>query len=108
MLEISLKSRVELRIVQGGSRLNFGYGCAAHSFEIEPLARLIFVKMIPLARLISPSKVPRGGVFLTKLAKVSHSLDKNLENYVLKVLPNFDISLTKIAKRQALALTNLD
>ena len=40
----------------GGSRLNFGQGCAAHCFKIAPLARPIFLKMIPLARLISTSK----------------------------------------------------
>ena len=33
-------------------------GCAAHTFKMEPLARPISVKMIPLARLISPLKVP--------------------------------------------------
>ena len=42
----------------GGSRLNFGQGCAAHSFKMAPLARPIFLKMIPLARLVSTSKVP--------------------------------------------------
>ena len=42
----------------GGSRLNFGQGCAAHSFKMAPLARPIFLKMIPLARLISTPKVP--------------------------------------------------
>ena len=35
----------------GGCWLNFGQGCAAYSFRMVPLARLIFVKMIPLARL---------------------------------------------------------
>ena len=33
----------------GGSRLNFGQGCAARSFKMAPLARPIFLKMIPLA-----------------------------------------------------------
>ena len=42
----------------GGSRLNFGQGCAAHGFKMAPLARPIFLKTIPLARLISTSKVP--------------------------------------------------
>ena len=39
---------------RGSSRLN----CAAHGFKMAPLARPIFLKMIPLARLISTSKVP--------------------------------------------------
>ena len=42
----------------GGSRLNFGQGCAAHGLKMAPLVRPIFLKMIPLARLISKSKVP--------------------------------------------------
>ena len=47
----------------GGPRLNFGFGHAAHNFKMYRLAREIFVSMIPLARLISPSKVLRVGVF---------------------------------------------
>ena len=42
----------------GVSRLNFGQGCATHSFKMAPLARPIFLKMIPLARLVSTSKMP--------------------------------------------------
>ena len=42
----------------GDSQLNFGYGCAARSFKIEPFARPIFVKITPLPRLISLLKVP--------------------------------------------------
>ena len=61
----------------GGSRLNFGQGCAAHCFKIAPLARPIFLKMIPLARLISTSKC--------------HELAFSRQN-----LPNFCILWTKI------------
>ena len=61
----------------GGSRLNFGQGCAAHGFKIAPLARPIFLKMIPLARLISTSKC--------------HELAFSRQN-----LPNFCILRTKI------------
>ena len=87
----------------GGSRLNFGQGCAAHCFKIAPLARPIFLKMIPLARLISTSKC--------------HELAfsrQNLPNFCilwtkiwvsLQELPKFDISLTKIAKKYTLAQT---
>ena len=42
----------------GGSQLNFGYGCAARSFKMEPFARPIFVKITPSPRLISLLKVP--------------------------------------------------
>ena len=42
----------------GGSPLNFGYGCAARSFKMEPFARPIFVKITPSPRLISLLKVP--------------------------------------------------
>ena len=31
----------------GGSRLNFGQGCAAHSFKMAPLARLISTPKVP-------------------------------------------------------------
>ena len=62
---------------EGGSRLNFGQGCAAHCFKIAPLARPIFLKMIPLARLISTSKC--------------HELAFSRQN-----LPNFCILRTKI------------
>ena len=64
----------------GGSRLNFGQECAAHGFKMAPLARPIFLKMIPLARLISTSKVPW----------VAFSGQN---------LPNFCILLTKIWKK---------
>ena len=64
----------------GGSRLNFGQGCAAHCFKIAPLARPIFLKMIPLARLISTSKC--------------HELAFSRQN-----LPNFCILWTKIWKK---------
>ena len=64
----------------GGSRLNFGQGCAAHCFKIAPLARPIFLKMIPLARLISTSKC--------------HELAFSRQN-----LPNFCILRTKIWKK---------
>ena len=42
----------------GGPWLHFGQGHASHSFKMEPLARPIWMKMIPLARLISTLKVP--------------------------------------------------
>ena len=42
--------------VGGGLLAKFRVG-AAHSFKMEPLARPVFVKIIPLARLISTSKV---------------------------------------------------
>ena len=64
----------------GGSRLNFGQGCAAHCFKIAPLARPIFLKMIPLARLISTSKC--------------HELAFSRQN-----LPNFCILRTKVWKK---------
>ena len=47
----------------GGGLANFRVGCAAHSFKMEQLDRPIFVKTIPLARLISISKVPYADVF---------------------------------------------
>ena len=42
----------------GGFSAKFQVGGAAHGFKMAPLARPIFLKMIPLARLISTSKVP--------------------------------------------------
>ena len=42
----------------GGFSAKFRLGVCRPQFQMEPLARPIFVKMIPLARLISPLKVP--------------------------------------------------
>ena len=64
-----------------GVWLNFEQGCAAHSFKMEPKATPIFVKMVPLARLISASKVPCVSVSLTKLAKFSYSLDQHKRKF---------------------------
>ena len=90
----------------GGSWLNFGQGCAAHSFKIAPLARPIFLKMIPLARLISTSKCHELA-FSRQNFKFLHSMDQNLKKIwvSLQELPKFDISLTKIAKKYTLAQT---
>ena len=65
-LGIAKKNKVQKRIADSFSlpyNRNFGQGCAAHSFKMAPLARPIFLKMIPLARLISTSKVPWVGIF---------------------------------------------
>ena len=42
----------------GGFSAKCRVGVSAHSFKMELLARPIFVKTIPLARLMSPLKVP--------------------------------------------------
>ena len=45
------------------------------------LARPIFVKMIPLARVKTTSSMPSVGIFKTKIAKCSQSLDQNHQNF---------------------------
>ena len=91
----------------GGSRLNFGPGCAAHGFKMAPLARPIFLKIIPLARLISTSKVPWVAFSGQNLPNFCILLTKIWKKIwvSLQELPKFDISLTKIAKRYTLAQT---
>ena len=42
----------------GDSRQTFGQGCATDSFKMVPMARQMSVKVLSLALLSYPSKVP--------------------------------------------------
>ena len=63
------------------SQLNFKWGCAAQNFKMVMLARPIFMKMIPLARLNSHQKSHELG-FLGQNLQFFTSLKQNHQSFL--------------------------